>query len=188
MNAFIEHPSQHLRIAEIGQTTMFGYDEAAATERTILEALEALPKSGLLVLDFDAMRVASEAARQLLRRALLRIAKGEHEDRFIVLAHLEKCRYSVEAMLRREELTAVERTATGPQLVGKEDRVAADTFEFVATLDEVTAKMVLEHFALQNIGAATNRLASLADQALVRRVGQRSLPGGGREYLFAAVR
>lgn len=176
-----------LVIASLGATTMFGYDEAESAERAVLERLEALPAGGVLVLDFDGVRIASEAARQLLRRAILRVVSGEHQDQYLVLAHLDRCRYSVEAMLRREQMTAVERTATGPRLIGKEDRVAVETFSFVASERAVTAKMVAEHFALPNIAAATNRLMALAKSGLVRRTGPRPLPTGGREYVFAAI-
>ena len=187
MNAFIEHPAGRLRLKSFGAELLFGADEAEPIELELIERLQSLPEGGLLVVDFDGVRVASEAGRQLLRRALLRISGGELEQRFIVLANLERCRYSMNSMLRQEQLTAVARTSGGPQLLGQVDRVAAETFAYVASKDTVTAKMVFDHFGLQGIGAATNRLATLARSALVRKMGPRSLPTGGREYVFAAV-
>lgn len=179
--------SSDLRLADFGPE-FFGEEQTAQAELRLLSALESLPQGGLIVIDFAETRIASEAARQLLKRALLRLGSGELEDRFVVLDHVEPSRYSVDAMLRREGLTAVERTASGPRLIGKQDPVAVATFEFVAGGDEVTAKAVMDKFDLQNIAAATNRLSSLAKMGLVRRTGPRPLPTGGREYVFAAVR
>lgn len=188
VNAFIEEPAFRLRVRDVGNSDLFEASDAVAAETEILKKLGALPEGGLLVVDFAKVRIASEAARQLLRRAIMRITSGEYRDRYVVLENLDRSRYSVDAMLRLEELTAVLRGPSGPSLLGKRDRVAAETFDFVATGEAVTAKMVMDHFGLQNIAAATNRLASLAKLALVRRLGPRALPTGGREYVFSAVR
>ncbi len=166
---------------------LFTHEEAAPLEAALLDRLAALPPGGLLAVDFERTRIASEAARQLLRRAILRITSGEFEDRFLVLTHLDRSRYSVDAMLRREGLTTVERTPEGPVLIGQVERVAAETFAFASTKDAVTASMVYDHFELQGIATATNRLTSLAKAALVRRAGPRPLPSGGREYVYSAV-
>ena len=166
---------------------LFTADDSRSIEEDLLRRLLQLPPGGLLLIDFEGARVASEAARQLLRRALLRTTSGELEDRFLLLTHLDRSRYSVDAMLRKEGLTMVERCPEGPRLIGQVERVVEQTFEYVAAKDEVTASMVQNHFALQAIAAATNRLTALWKLALVRRHGPRSLQGGGREYLFSAV-
>ena len=186
MNAFIRNTDTHLRLLDFG-TEFFGEEEVAQAELRLLDALETMPKGGLLVIDFEGTRIASEAARKLLKRPLLRLGTGEFEDRFIVLDHVNPSRYSVDAMLRREGLSAVERTSAGPRIIGKQDPVAVATFDFVAAGDQVTAKEVLDHFQLQNIASATNRLTSLAKIGLIRRTGPRPLPTGGREYVFTAV-
>jgi len=188
MNAFVEHPDYCVALRDLDAPDLFEANDALPAEAALLERLASLPEDALLVVDFAKVRIASEAARQLLRRALIRTMSGEYRNRFLVLVNLDRSRYSVDAMLRLEELTVVLRTPTGPSLLGKKDRVSAETFDFVASGEAVTAKMVMDHFALQNIAAATNRLSSLAKQALVIRFGPRALPTGGREYLYAAVR
>ncbi len=187
MNTFVYNPALDLRLASFG-AEFFGEDETAEAEQRLLDTLESLPAGGVVVVDFAQTRLASEAARQLLKRAILRVGTGELDDRFLILDHAERSRYSIDAMLRREGLTTVERTPAGLRLIGKADPVAVDTFEFVAANSEVTAKAALAHFALQNIAAATNRLTALTKAALVRRTGPRPLASGGREYVFAAVR
>ena len=152
-----------------------------------MDRLNELPAGALLIVDFTGVRAASEAARQLLRRAILRLASGELDDRFLVLDHLEKCRYSVDAMLEKEALVAVERTAEGPKLRGAVEGVASETYAYVASQDAVTAKQVFDHFQLQGLAAATNRLTTLAKLGVIRRTGVRSLAGGGREFLYGAV-
>ncbi|WP_373062616.1 hypothetical protein [Gemmatimonas sp.] len=167
--------------------SLFTYDDAEPIERLLLDELNSLPEGGLLIVDFDGVRAASEAARQLLRRPLLRLFSGELKDRYLVLDHLEKCRYSVDAMLEKEELVAVARTAEGPLLRGAVEGVAAETYAYAVAHDEVTAKMVFDHFELQGLAAATNRLTNLARLGVIRRTGIRSLPAGGREYLYVAI-
>src|SRR4051812_28988098 len=134
MNTFAGTP-----VFEIGKVAgthiFFTYDEAVPIEALLLERLDQVPEGGLLVIDFENVRMASEAARQFLRRAIMRIGNGELRDRYVILAHLERCRYSLDAMLRKESLTVVERTAEGPRLVGQAEGVATETFEFVASLD-----------------------------------------------------
>jgi hypothetical protein len=106
----------------------------------------------------------------------------------MVLVNLAGNRYNVDAMLRTEGLVAVERTPSGPSLLGRVERVAEETFHYAASLPSVTASMVQARFDLQGVAAATNRLSNLSKLAVLRRIGIRSLSVGGREYIFAAVR
>ena len=68
---------------------LFTADDSRSIEEDLLRRLLQLPPGGLLLIDFEGARVASEAARQLLRRALLRTTSGELEDRFLLLTHLD---------------------------------------------------------------------------------------------------
>lgn len=186
MNTLKKEPARELCLLNY-RDSFFVAEEIVEIEQLLLDTLASSPPGAVVTVNFLGVRIASEAARQLLKRALLRLGSGELEDRFLILDHLGRSHYSVEAMLRLEGLTAVERTPDGPRLIGKVDSVAAATFEFVASQGEVTAKAILQQFKLQNIAAATNRLTALTKSALVRRTGPRPLPSGGREYVFTAV-
>jgi hypothetical protein len=189
MNAFTsEIPFPVRAAAGKNVRSLFTSDEGAAVESALLEQMENLPAGALLVVDFSGVRTASEAARRILRRALHRIAGGELADRYLVLAGLGASLYNVDVMLRGEELTAVDRSdGPRPQLRGQVDPAMRDTYEFMLTRPSVTAKMVQEHFGLQNISTATNRLTNLARLGLARRVDHRPVSGGGREYVYAPV-
>lgn len=173
------------RISADGMAFTSGDTEAA--ERDLLALLEALPPGSLLPIDFTGVRISSEAARQLLRRALLRVAGGELVDRYIVLGDLDVSQYNVEVMLDGEALTAVERTDEGPQLRGRVDPAVRATYHFLIAQKTATASRLLTDLGLSNISTATNRLSNLAKLGLARRVEQRPVPGGGREYVYAAI-
>jgi hypothetical protein len=156
----------------------------------LIRALESLPPGALLPVDFDGVMISSEAARELLRRVLRRITSDELDDRFIVLERLGPSRYNVGLMLKGEGLTAVERGSEGgpPRLLGRVEAAVQQTYEFLLGKDVATAREVQEHFDLSSISTATNRLTNLAKLALARRVAEEPVQGGGRQYLYAAVR
>lgn len=140
-------------------------------------------------IDFTGVRISSEAARQLLRRALLRISAGELADRYLVLGDLGESLYNVEVMLTGESLIAVERAEDGSsQLRGAVDPAIRATYHYLASRPVATANMVLNDLKLSTISAATNRLTNLSKLGLARRVDQRAVSGGGREYVYAAVK
>src|SRR5258708_28443260 len=107
----------------VGQQSadLFGAGDAAPAEAVILETLERFGPGGLVTVDFEGVRVSSEAARQLLGRALRRVAGGELADRFVVLWRLGSSRYNTAVMLEGEGLGAVERVPEPPgaQLLGR---------------------------------------------------------------------
>jgi hypothetical protein len=178
------------RVADhVRDPSVFTAGEAADAESALLDELDRLPAGGLLEIDFTGVRVASEAARQLLRRALLRVSTGELKDRYIVLGDLGDSLYNVEIMLDGEKLVAVERSADeGPQLRGDVDPAVQATYSHLLSVSEATASSVQDHFSLANISTATNRLTTLSRLGLARRIDHRPVVGGGREYVYAAVR
>lgn len=188
MNAFtLAQPFVIRALLPQGVSSLFTHDETAALEAQLLARLEALPIASLLAIDFEGVRIASEAARQFLRRAVVRLTSGELDDRYLVLTRLGTSRYNVKVMLLGEGLVMAHRGLDGPELLGQIEASAKETFAFVATKGITSARDVFTHFGLASIAAATNRLSVLAKLALVRRVGQRPVPGGGREFLFSAV-
>jgi len=172
-----------------GRSVLFSAAEAEPFERGLLKRLDALATGSLLVLEFDGVRVSSEAARQLLSRALKRVAGGELEGKYLVLSQLGPSKYNVDVMLKGENLTVAERLVGDPavELIGRVDTVVRDTFEFLVRRGEATAREVAEEFDLDKISAATNRLTTLSRMALAIRVDERPVSGGGREYVYSGV-
>lgn len=173
-----------------GPTTLFTDEDGAAIEAALLERLEQMPPGSLLVIDLSGIRVASAAARRILRRALLRVTGGELADRFLAVTGMSETRYSVKVMLESEGLTLVERPAEGgpARLLGKIDPAVEETYGFVSGVPRATAHDVMKQFEQRTISAATNRLTRLASLGLARRVDQEIIEGGGRQYVYAAVR
>ncbi|MHB1096397.1 MAG: hypothetical protein ACYC3F_09495 [Gemmatimonadaceae bacterium] len=175
-------------VADDSTITLFGESDTEQHEADLLVRLENLPSAMVLAVDFSGVRIASAAARRLLRRPMLRIASGELPDRFIVLEDLGESLYSVEAMLSGEQLMAVERTADGPVLRGDVDPAALETYEALVAERTMTANALKDRLSLSSISAATNRLTNLAKRGLAWRLEQRPAAGGGREYIYAPVR
>jgi len=190
MNPFPQGATVSLATVFRGPVSLFGADEAAPAEPVILESLERLGAGGLVVIDFDGVRVSSEAARQLLGRAIRRITSGELSDRFVILWQLGASSYNTKVMLEGEGLTTVERLATSPgaRLLGRFEPAVRETFDFVLSTESTTAGEVKEALGLESTAAATNRLTRLAKLALVRRIAERAIAGGGREFVYSAVR
>lgn len=188
MKPFIETAAFKLK-AHVRTAAPFKDADTELAERALLDRLGELPPASLLTVDFSGVRISSESARRLLRRALLRLTGGELADRYLVLGDLGESQYNVEVMLSGESLIAVERSNDdGPVLRGDVDQSVNDTYAYLCTVPVATASLVQDYLKLTNISTATNRLTTLAKLALARRVEQRPVSGGGREYVYAAVR
>ena len=134
MKPFYETEAFRVR-AHLKTRAPFKDADAVEAERALLERLDALPPASLLPVDFSGVRISSEAARRLLRRALLRLTAGELTDRYLVLGDLGDSLYNVEVMLSGESLVAVERSNDeGPVLRGDIDRAIQDTYVFLSTV------------------------------------------------------
>jgi len=188
MKPFIEMDAFKLRSC-LKTRSPFKDADTVDAERALLERLDESPPSSLLAVDFSGVRISSEAARRLLRRALLRLSGGELVDKYLVLGDLGDSLYNVDVMLCGESLIAVERSEDeGPVLRGDVDPAIQETYGYLRSVSEATASLVQNHFNLTNISTATNRLTTLAKLALARRVEQRPVAGGGREYVYTAVK
>jgi hypothetical protein len=191
--SFLDAPAfqvrEHTRASGGRGKSLFTRADTESAELALLDQLERERPGTLLLVDFSGVRISSEAARQLLRRALLRISGGELAERYLVLGDLGESRYNVEVMLLGESLIAVERSQDeGPKARGAVDPAVRTTYEYLVSRPTATASMVLNDLGLSAIAAATNRLSNLAKLGLARRVEQRPVSGGGREYVYAAVR
>ena len=172
------------------QTTFVDEEDVAGLEHALWKRLKELPEAATLSVSFAGVTIASGAARKLLERALRRVQSGELRGRALVLDHIRgTSSYNVRAMLISEKLWAVARIdGKSATLIGDaKDDALKTTFEFVASRDDATARDVQDHFKLNTVAAATNRLARLQRIGAVRRDGPRPLEGGGIEYVFTAV-
>lgn len=187
MKTFIEQEPFVLKPL-VGDIAFFD-DDALEAERALLSKLEASPPGSLVLVDVFGVRLASAAARRLLKRAILRIGAGELRDRYLVLGDLGESEDNVQIMLQGEDLLLVERSdKLGPRLLGDPDVAVQQTYDFLLRSPVSTASEVSEKLRLSSVSAATNRLTNLTRLGLARRIDERTVAGGGREFVYAAVR
>ena len=167
---------------------LFLPEEGARVREPLRRAIRALPSGARLVIDFSGVKVASDAARSFLANILREIGK-DPLGRSVVLYRLGASLYSVKVMLQDEKLTAVARKEgrKGVELVGRQDRVVAETYDYLSSRGSATAAEIRDHFGLNSTSVATNRLVSLADRGLAVRIGQEVIDGGGMQYRYQAV-
>jgi hypothetical protein len=164
-------------------------EEVTAIERALLQQIEKLGPFGTLVVNFEGVTLASDAARRLLKRAIQRIQGGDWKDRAIVLTGLARGVYNVRVMLLSEQLAVVARGESGrATLMGDAEPAVTETYDFLVSRGSGTARDVQNAFGLNTVAAATNRLIRLAKLGAARRIAQESVEGGGMQYRYAAVR
>jgi hypothetical protein len=161
-------------------------------EKGLLELLDTTALGTIVRVDVARVRIASAAVRGLLRRALRRIQGGDQAellDRYIVLENIGDSWHSFDVTLKSENLlvTGYRSASDRASLLGEPDIAVAETYRFMQNKEYVTAKMVMAHFELNTIAAASNRLATLLKYGLVRRVEERPTVTGGRQYLYQAI-
>lgn len=152
--------------------------------------MEKLALGETMTVDFSEVEVTSGAARGLLQHCIEHTRRRRaYHGRGLLLARLAQSLYEVQVMLESEGLTAIMREDSGTLcLIGAVEPVIRETYGFVAKREWVVAREVAEHFELNSVAAATNRLTRLADLALVWRPGQEPAEGGGVQYRYSALR
>lgn len=188
MNAPYDEQVFPVREYTSGRTDFLFADETEQLERALLARLRRLESGCTLVVDFDGINMASDAARQFLLQSLRQVQGGELVDRGIVLTNLGRGLYNIEAMLLSERVTAVERTSdSDARLLGEVDPAAVETYALLVKQRTTTASEVRRTLNLNTIAAATNRLTKLSKLGAARRVGQEPVEGGGLQYRYAAI-
>lgn len=171
------------------QTEFMWEKDVTDLEAELMRRVAGLRQGDTLVVDFSKIGMSSGAARQFLKRVLVRIQGGDLHGRGLVLRSLGRGLYDIQAMLEWEGLTAVAQNDRGePTLIGAADQALLETYQFLAKRSSVVAREVRDEFGLKTVAAATNRLVRLASIGAVRRVGQEPAEGGGLQYRYAAMR
>jgi hypothetical protein len=190
MNTTLREVRFVVREAAGGRGNLMVDAQAEPVERKLLTLMESVGPGETVVVDFGGVRITSDAARQLLKRVILRTTRnGEWKGRAVVLDRVDGGPlYNIEVMLGWEGLAAVTRSGGRVSLLGAADTALAETHDFLLRRSSATAREVQEAFGLKTVAAATNRLVRLADLGAVRRVAQEPAEGGGLQYRYAAVR
>ncbi len=151
--------------------------------------MEKLTLGETLTVDFSDVEMTSGAARGLLLHCIEHTRRRRnYHGRGLLLVRLAESLYEIQVMLESEGLTAITRDDSGRlALIGSVEPVIEETYKFVAKREWVVAREVAEHFDLNSVAAATNRLTRLADLGLVWRAGQEPAEGGGVQYRYAAL-
>jgi len=166
-------------------------EDAERAGDRLAAAVRSLPPSSLLSIDLSGVESRASCLAVLLSPPL-RLIQSEDgtpqfPDRFLVLQGLGANARDAHLGLGVEGVIAICRGGEGVSLIGKADRVVADTYHFARRHREVTSAIFTEAPFGLKISAANARVAKLHRLGLLRFLCEETLEGGGRRYVYQAV-
>jgi hypothetical protein len=159
----------------------------------IIGQLKDNPLDSIMPIDFSQIQFldyscADEFVCKLVRRIMIR----DFGERYILISGVNE--------IVKENLTAAlkERGLVVPG-IGKDDQVVLygdisqemrETYNFAVTKESFTARDIVGSGLITDnrISSASNRITRLHDMALARKINQKNVGGGGRQYIYEAVR
>lgn len=160
-----------------------------AIREALGEALEALPKGGVLYVDTRGIELMDYSfADEALGILASRVAGGEYGERYVVLVEEDRdLLENVEASLAQRTLAMIRVDDVGesPGVVGKLPEHLVETLDAVYAAGSITnadlaAKLGLNHTACNNRGT------KLAKLGLIHRRVETAAPGG-RQYTYERI-
>lgn len=159
----------------------------------VIAQLKSNPLDSIMPLDFGQVQFmdyscADEFVCKLVRRIMIR----DFGERYILISGVNE--------IVKENLTAAlkERGLVVPAvddqnqaiLYGEIGQEMRDTYMFLAVKEAFTARDLAESgLVVENkINSASNRISKLDDMALVRKINQENIGGGGRQYIYEVVK
>jgi hypothetical protein len=160
-----------------------------AVRESLEEALEELPRGGILYVDTRGVELmdysfADEALGILVSRA----ASGEYGDRHLVLVEEDRdLLENVEASLRQRSLAMIRVDEIGaePGIVGQVPDHLVDTLQAIYDAGSITNAALAARLDL-NHTACNNRATRLAKLGLIHRRIETAAPGG-RQYTYERI-
>ncbi len=160
-----------------------------AVREVLAEALEALPKGGILYVDTRGIELMDYSfADEALGVLVSRVAGGEYGERHLVLVEEDRdLLENVEASLLQRSLAMVRMDEVGgePGLVGKIPDHLVDTLWAIYEAGSITNADLAKKLGL-NHTACNNRATRLAKLGLIRRKIETAAPGG-RQYSYERI-
>jgi hypothetical protein len=176
-----------------GPHYLMSRQEAARVGAEIAEMVEDSAAGTLVVINLEGVETRASCLALLLGPPLrlVQSAEGDPElrDRYVVLqGPLGSNERDAHLALADEKLVAVVRDPGGPRLIGKVDRMVEETYPILVRHREVTSALLMEPPFGMKIAAANARVTKLHKLGLLRHVREEFLDGGGRRFVYEAVR
>jgi len=174
---------------DFGGKLMVTRGTGRAVREALAEALEALPKGGVLYVDTRGVELMDYSfADEALGVLVSRVAGGEYGERYLVLIEEDRdLLENVEASLRQRSLaiTRVDEVGGEPSIVGDLPSHLADTLRAIMDAGSITNADLAKKLDL-NHTACNNRATRLSKLGLIHRKIETAAPGG-RQYSYERI-
>lgn len=157
----------------------------------VIKRLESEAPDIVLPIDFSKATVVDFSfADEFLCRIIRRILSGDLGEKYIVIESLkESLRENINIAFKERELVCIYvKPDSSVEILGKVSEELRKTYFAAIEKGKITARDVLELEKLENISAASNRLTRLKDLGLLRKTTDEVITGGGRQYVYEAIR
>lgn len=186
-----ERPWKVFEVAdgEFGGKLMVTRSAGREVREALSEALEELPKGGVLYVDISGVELMDYSfADEALGIMVSRVASGEYGERRLVLVDEDRdLLENVEASLRQRSLAMIRVDELGaePALVGEIPDHLVDTLRVIQEKASITNADLARELDL-NHTACNNRATRLAKLGLIHRHIETAAPGG-RQYTYERI-
>jgi hypothetical protein len=186
-----ERPSRAFEVAgcDFGGKLMVTRGAGRAVREALVEALEALPKGGVLYVDTRGVDLMDYSfADEAIGVLVSRVAGGEYGDRHLVLVEEDRdLLENIEASLRQRSLAMLRIDGEGgqPTLVGDLPEHLQETLWAIHEAGAITNADLAARLGL-NHTAGNNRATRLAKLGLIHRRTDTAAPGG-RQYTYERI-
>src|SRR5215207_10281292 len=160
-----------------------------AVRESLEEALEELPRGGVLYVDTRGVELMDYSfADEALGILVSRVAAGEYGDRHVVLVEEDReLLENVEASLRQRGLAMVrvDEPGASPRIVGEVPEHLVETLRVIYDAGSITNADLAARLGL-NHTAMNNRATRLFKLGLIHRHKNTAAPGG-RQYSYEGI-
>jgi predicted transcriptional regulator len=175
----------------IDQEMLSGREEGARIREAILKKLESEAADIVLPLNFSKVKfIDFSFADEVICRLLRRIQSGELGDKFVVLEELsDSLKENISVALKERELVCVYvKQNSEVEILGKLSDELRNTYFAAVSKGKITTRDIFDLDKMDNISAASNRLTRLKDMGLLTKTKDEVVTGGGRQYVYEAIR
>ena len=174
---------------EYGGKLMVTRKAGRAVREALVEALEDLPKGGVLYVDIRRVDLMDYSfADEALGILVSRVAGGEYGERHLVLVEEDRdLLENVEASLRQRSLAMIRVDEVGAEagLIGEIPEHLVETLRAIQEAGSITNADLARKLDL-NHTACNNRATRLAKLGLIHRHIETAAPGG-RQYTYEKI-
>ncbi|MGH3088877.1 MAG: winged helix-turn-helix domain-containing protein [Rubrobacteraceae bacterium] len=171
---------------DFGGKLMVTRGTGRTVREALAEALEELPKGGVLYVDTRGVEMMDYSfADEALGILVSRVANREYGDRYLVLVEEDRdLLENVEASLRQRDLAMirVEEVGAQPTVIGALKDHLLNTLNVVQETGSITTAQLAERLGV-NHTACNNRATNLVKRGLIGR----RTEAGGRQYTYERI-